>query len=194
MVNCQRGSHKLFLPMMELFTEWFQWIKSYIYDSRLFMTPMFHKWYKYDFIHVIIISTHQCLITLSLYLSAPLLMFPLPLPYPNLQPPILHLSLSQRLLPILHLPPPPPTTLPLHPPGGPAVDPGEARAEPGGAEEAGGDPGVLAGTREHHPGQGPPAVWSQPGRPAGAELHQPGPSAAPAGGTTGLRGPGSGPD
>lgn len=46
---------------------------------------------------------------------------------------------------------------PVHP-GGPAPDPGEARAQPCGPEEAGGDQGVLAGPREHHPGQSPPAL------------------------------------
>lgn len=79
-------------------------------------------------------------------------------------------------------------------PGGPAAHPGEARAQPGGPEEAGGDQGVLAGPGEHHPGQGPPALRGQQGRPAGAELREPGPAAGPAGGPAGLRGPGTGLD
>lgn len=79
-------------------------------------------------------------------------------------------------------------------PGGPAAHPGEARAQPGGPEEAGGDQGVLAGPGEHHPGQSPPALRGQQGRPAGAELREPGPAAGPAGGPAGLRGPGTGLD
>ncbi len=54
--------------------------------------------------------------------------------------------------PFLHL------TLPSIHLGGPAADPGEARAQPGGPEEVGGDQGVLAGSGEHHPIQSPPAL------------------------------------
>ena len=73
-------------------------------------------------------------------------------------------------------------------PGGAAADRGEAGAEGGGGAEAGGDPRVLAGPGEHHPGQGPAALRGQPGRPAGPELLQPGPSAGSAGEPALLRG------
>lgn len=81
---------------------------------------------------------------------------------------------------------------PLHP-GGPAADPGEAWAQPGGPEEAGGDQGVLAGSGEHHSGQSSTPVWGQQGWSAGAELRKPGPETGPAGGSTGLRRSGTGP-
>lgn len=48
-------------------------------------------------------------------------------------------------------------THPVHP-GGPAADPGEARAQPRGPKKAGGDQGVLAGSRMHHSGQSTPAL------------------------------------
>lgn len=78
-------------------------------------------------------------------------------------------------------------------PGGATADPGEARAQPSGPEEVRGDQGVLAGSGEHHPGQSPPALWGQQGRPAGTELRKSGPETRPAGGSTGLRWPGTGP-
>ncbi len=78
--------------------------------------------------------------------------------------------------------------------GGPAVNAGEAGAERAGEAEAGGDPWVLAGSGEHHTSQSPAAVRGQPGRPAGAELLQPGPATPAAWGTAGTRGLRPGPD
>lgn len=84
-------------------------------------------------------------------------------------------------------------TLLLFIPGGPAADPGEARAQSSGAEEAGGDQRVLAGSGKHHSGQSAPAVRGQQGWPVGSELRKPGPETGPAGGSTGLCRPGTGP-
>lgn len=77
--------------------------------------------------------------------------------------------------------------------GGSAADQGEARTEPGGPEEAGGDQRMLAGSGEHHSGQSPPAFRGQQGGPAGSELREPGPETGPAGGSAGLRRPGTRP-